>query len=246
LLLLLLRQSVLRLRLRGLPILRLGLRRRLSVLLRRRLPVLGLRLWRLPTLGRLRRGLPVGLLRWLLPVLRLLRRRLSVALLSIALLWRVTVAGRGTALAGGLIHPHESNEDPRAEQSLARMPEARFSFDAVDPRTATRKFNVAPCVMLVALAEAEAEVCARVLKPLTAGRSVAIMRVAHIKAACERMLVTRPLVVIFAEALGVDDRKLLTERAEDISSAIVTLSAHLDEAELRVRLFEAFQRAEQG
>lgn len=125
------------------------------------------------------------------------------------------------------------------------MTEARFPFARVDPRTATRKFDVAPCVMLVALAEAEAEVCARVLKPLTAGRSVAIMRVVHIRAACERMLVTRPLVVVFAETLGPDDRKLLAERAEDISAAIVTLSKNADEADLRVRLFEAFQRAEQ-
>jgi hypothetical protein len=99
--------------------------------------------------------------------------------------------------------------------------------------------------MLVALPEAEADVCARVLKPLTAGRSVAIMRVAHIRAACERMLVTRPLVVVFAEALGAEERKLLTERAEDISAAIVTVSVKPDEADLRVRLFEAFQRAEQ-
>ncbi len=216
----------------GLPVLRLCLLR---------LPVLWLCLLRWLPVGLLLRGLPVLRLCLLrLPVLRLLLRRLSVALLR-----RVTVTGGGTALAGRLVHESERTRGRPSEQSLARLAEARFSSAGVDPRTATRKFDVAPCVMLVALAEAEAEVCARVLKPLTAGRSVAVMRVAHIRAACERMLVTRPLVVVFAETLGTDDRKLLGERAEDISSEIVTVPVRIDEADLRVRLFEAFQRAEQ-
>ena len=98
--------------------------------------------------------------------------------------------------------------------------------------------------MLVALADAEADVCARVLKPLTAGKSVAIMRVAHIRAACERMLVTRPLVVLFAEALGAEDRKLLTERSEDISASIVMLPARVDEDDLCARLLKAFVAAD--
>ena len=98
--------------------------------------------------------------------------------------------------------------------------------------------------MLVALAEAEAEVCARVLKPLTAGKSVAIMRVVHIRAACERMLVTRPLVVLFTEKLGADDKKLLAERAQDISASIVTVPVLIDEDDLRTRIAAALAAAD--
>ena len=69
------------------------------------------------------------------------------------------------------------------------------------------------------------------------------MRVAHIRAACERMLVTRPLVIVFSEALGTDDRRTLKERAEDISSEIVTLPAAIELDALRESLFAALREA---
>ena len=69
----------------------------------------------------------------------------------------------------------------------ARLGRAFFDADHVDPRTQTRKLDVAPCVMLVALADGEAELCATALKSL-ASKPLAVTRVAHIRAACERML----------------------------------------------------------
>ncbi len=99
--------------------------------------------------------------------------------------------------------------------------------------------------MLVALSEADADACTRVLKPLTAGRSVAIMRVAHIKAACERMLVTRPILVIYAEALGGEERRLVVERAQDISAITFVLRPTTDDATLQAKLGEALKQADQ-
>ena len=124
----------------------------------------------------------------------------------------------------------------------ARLGRAFFDADHVDPRTQTRKFDVAPCVMLVALADGEAELCATALKSL-ASKPLAVTRVAHIRAACERMLVTRPLIVVFSEAASDADKRMLKERAEDISAEIVALPPAIDIEALRESLFAAVREA---
>jgi hypothetical protein len=113
----------------------------------------------------------------------------------------------------------------------------------VDPRNVTRRFDVAPCVMLVALGEGEAKLCADLLKPLTVTKPLSIMRVAHIRAACERMLVTRPMIVIFSEALTADEQRVLHERAQDIMAETVVLPEAIDTDALRQTLFVAIREA---
>jgi hypothetical protein len=97
--------------------------------------------------------------------------------------------------------------------------------------------------MLVALGEGEAKLCADLLKPLTVTKPLSIMRVAHIRAACERMLVTRPMIVIFSAAIEVEEQKLLGERAEDIMAEVVVLPEVIDTEALRQTLFVAVREA---
>jgi hypothetical protein len=113
----------------------------------------------------------------------------------------------------------------------------------VDARDVTRRFDVAPCMMLVALGDREAKLCADLLKPLTAAKPLSVMRVAHIRAACERMLVTRPMIVVFSEALAPDEQKLLHERIEDIMAEAVVLPEIIDRDALKQRLFVALREA---
>ena len=113
----------------------------------------------------------------------------------------------------------------------------------MDPRTQTRKFDVTPCVMLVGLADGEAELCATALKSLARSKPLAVMRVAHIRAACERMLVTRPLIVVFSEVAPDADKCMLTERSEDISAEVVALPPAINLDALRESLFAAVREA---
>ena len=58
--------------------------------------------------------------------------------------------------------------------------------------------------MLVDVTERVANVCAQVLPGML------VLKVGHPKAACERMLVTRPLVIVFASKHA-DEVAMLTE-----------------------------------
>jgi hypothetical protein len=107
----------------------------------------------------------------------------------------------------------------------------------------TRRFEVTPCVMLVALADGEAHLCAELVKPLTAGRPMQVMRVAHVRAACERALVIRPMVIVYSETLESDDRGHLAERAEDISAVVLELPRVIDRDLLTRSLFLAIREA---
>ena len=114
----------------------------------------------------------------------------------------------------------------------------------MDPRNnKTRRFEVTPCVMLVALDDGDAGVCANLIKPLSAPNPVSVMRVAHIRGACERMLVTRPLIVIFSEVLRPGDQALLRERAEDIMAEVVVLPRIIDANALKQALLHALVQA---
>jgi hypothetical protein len=97
--------------------------------------------------------------------------------------------------------------------------------------------------MFVALGDREAQACERALKAIPAASALKLTRVAHIRAACERMLVTRPLVVVLPTILTAEDRRLLNERAEDIMAEIVPMPATLDEKEITKVLTVAVRAA---
>lgn len=94
--------------------------------------------------------------------------------------------------------------------------------------------------MFVDLAEREAEMCARIFHGL------AVLKVGHAKAATERMLVTRPRVIVFLAKMGADDVATLKERAQDVGGWLVQIEEGISEAELAPRLLGALRDAERG
>jgi hypothetical protein len=96
--------------------------------------------------------------------------------------------------------------------------------------------------MLVALDESQAEQFAGIMSSIPFGKALQVMKVAHVRAACERMLVTRPLLVAFSEALGGEERKLCAERAQDIMAEIVILPRTIDPSALEKVLESALRR----
>jgi hypothetical protein len=79
----------------------------------------------------------------------------------------------------------------------------------------TPLFQPVPSIMLVGLDAELAAECERVLP------SVLVLRVGHGAAAVERMLVTRPLVVVLGEAVGRTDSALVSECAHDIQAEVL-------------------------
>lgn len=84
----------------------------------------------------------------------------------------------------------------------------------------TPMFHPAPSLMLVGCDPDLAEECQRAFPGLL------VLRVAHASAAAERMLVTRPLVVLLGEEI-IDKRddKLVIECAGDIRAEILRIAA---------------------
>ncbi len=84
----------------------------------------------------------------------------------------------------------------------------------------TPMFHPAPALMLVGCDPDLAEECQRAFPGLL------VLRVAHASAAAERMLVTRPLVVLLGEEI-IDKRddKLVIECAGDIRAEILRIAA---------------------
>jgi hypothetical protein len=94
--------------------------------------------------------------------------------------------------------------------------------------------------MLVALTPAENELCAQILQPLT------MLKVAHPGGATERMLVTRPKIVVYRESKGTPEGswERLVERAQDIGAGVVRLDESLKGDGLRAALLDALHTAE--
>ncbi len=107
----------------------------------------------------------------------------------------------------------------------------------------TPMFHPAPALMLVGCEADLADECQRAFPGLL------VLRVAHASAAAERMLVTRPLVVLLGEEI-VDKRddKLVIECAGDIRARIIRVAAvplgNLPE-EVRAALLEAERHREE-
>jgi len=102
--------------------------------------------------------------------------------------------------------------------------------------SSTRKMIANPSAMSVGLAETLANTCAAHLDPIP------LMRVGHVVAACERMLVTRPLVIIVMA--GTDNMAMLRERAEDIRAEIAELTPEMNELQVKAAVINAKFRAD--
>jgi hypothetical protein len=90
--------------------------------------------------------------------------------------------------------------------------------------------------MSVGLAESLADACAEHIEPIP------LMRVAHVVAACERMVVTRPQIVIVMA--GIDKIEMLRERAEDIRAEIAELTPEMNELQVKAAVVNARFRAD--
>ena len=92
--------------------------------------------------------------------------------------------------------------------------------------------------MLVCLPEREAELCSRICQP------IAVLRVGHVKAAVERMLVIRPSVVVAPVTMIATDAAHLKERAQDVGAEFFPIAEGISEADLAPRLLEALHHRE--
>jgi hypothetical protein len=93
-----------------------------------------------------------------------------------------------------------------------------------------------PGAMAVGLPDTLADACAEHLAPLP------VTRVAHVVAACERMLILRPQVIVvmaMAEKVGV-----LKERAQDIQAEIAELTPNMSPPQVKAALVNAKYRAD--
>jgi len=90
--------------------------------------------------------------------------------------------------------------------------------------------------MTVALPDALAEASSAHLAPLP------VMRVAHVAAACERMVVTRPqVIVVMTTAQQIET---LRERATDIGAELAELAPDMDDLQVKAAVVNAKYRAD--
>jgi hypothetical protein len=90
--------------------------------------------------------------------------------------------------------------------------------------------------MAVGLPEALADAVALHLAP------VPVMRVAHVHAACERMVVTRPQVIVVVG--GVLNVEVLLERAQDVGAEVAELTADMNDLQVKAAVVNAKYRAD--
>jgi hypothetical protein len=95
----------------------------------------------------------------------------------------------------------------------------------------------APCAMLVNVPAELVDDIAAVLAPLM------ILKVAHVPAACERMVATWPLAVVLGTRPKEAEFEAIRATALDISAQIVIVSDHPDPARLRLELAAAKRAA---
>ena len=97
----------------------------------------------------------------------------------------------------------------------------------------TFRFQPTPSAMLVGLPETVAAHCALVLD------SLRMIRVGHAAAACERMPVTLPRVVVVIDTLSSQDRAMIEERAIACGAELVLVTSSPDLNDLGARLHAA-------
>ena len=100
----------------------------------------------------------------------------------------------------------------------------------------TGKFRPPHVALSVRCAAAVIEKCSAIL-------GIPVLKVGHASAACERMVTTRPLVVIAGLGLSRDDLAALRARSLDTGAQLVVLQEIKDEAQLPVHLQSAKRAA---
>jgi hypothetical protein len=96
-----------------------------------------------------------------------------------------------------------------------------------------------PCAMLVNVAAEVVDDLVALLSPLS------ILKVAHVPAACERMIATWPLVVVLGSRLKGEELEAIRATALDISAQVVILGDHPDRARLQLEVAAARRAAMQ-
>jgi hypothetical protein len=100
-------------------------------------------------------------------------------------------------------------------------------------------FQPVPSLMLVGVAPELADDCARAFPAVRA------LRVGHSAAAVERMLVTRPLVVVLGDELHASEVELVKDCARDIQAEVLRASS-VDRSDLAASVREALLLAERN
>ena len=104
-------------------------------------------------------------------------------------------------------------------------------------KAATIQRIATPTAILVGVAEPLASACTDAL----AAGGLRVLRVGHVAAACERLPVVMPQLVVVSAALNSADAEMLADRCVAVGAEILALAldADSDAAELRARLKEA-------
>jgi hypothetical protein len=94
--------------------------------------------------------------------------------------------------------------------------------------------------MLVGIDEHRATWCADAVSPML------VIRVAHVQAGIERMLVTRPLVVAVRGGLAPGEVQPIREAAHDIGAEVVEVAEFMGESAVVALMKDALARAEEA
>lgn len=105
-----------------------------------------------------------------------------------------------------------------------------------DDDVQTARFRPPRVALGVGCAQDLVEKCSTLL-------GIPVLKVGHANAACERMLTTRPLVVIAGKGLSTDDMTALRGRALDTGAQLVALDEVRDDGQLAMSLKSALRAA---
>jgi hypothetical protein len=130
----------------------------------------------------------------------------------------------------------EANTDARRCAQFAASPGQLIYKEAVVKRETIQRV-VTPTAILVGLAEPFATLCNDAL----AADGLRVLRVGHVAAACERIPVMMPQLVVVSSALGAADLETLADRCVAVGADVFTVdpAASGDTAKLRGRLKDA-------
>ena len=106
----------------------------------------------------------------------------------------------------------------------------------------TSRFSPVQSVMLVDIPDDLVARCERVTEPL----KIMLLKVGHARAASERVMVTRPLVILVRERPSGDILAMLMDRAVATASQVLFLDEVGDLSKLELHLKAAIQAAKRS
>jgi hypothetical protein len=121
---------------------------------------------------------------------------------------------------------------------LALRPRSMFLGVVVVEKKTIRRVDL-PTVLLVGLTEGQVDRCRRAMATL----AMRVVRVAHTAAACERIPVVMPCVVVVDEALHPDERARIDDAVAAVGAQLLPIKQQPDPAELARIFREAGERA---